>query len=82
MDANKREVLVEIGYQVLDTCGRCAHAELNPNTDWGTCRITTYPHAKHIGDWRDLSINRNGTCPKFTAQDRQPLGGFEEFTAQ
>jgi hypothetical protein len=79
MDANKREVLVEIGYRVLPTCGRCFHGDIAPGSEWGTCAVQTYGHLKHTGLPRALSITRSGTCQRFALNPTEALGGFEEF---
>lgn len=80
MDQNKAEALRAMRYKV-EACGMCEHADLNPLTDWGTCRRFTYEHGKHTGDRRPVSINRHGTCPDFTPRETAPvlLHGFVEF---
>jgi hypothetical protein len=83
MDANKREVLVEIGYRV-ESCGMCLHANIPPHQDFGTCGLHVYTHLKHTdsANPRQLSINRHGTCSSFVAhpQAAAVVGeGFAEF---
>lgn len=80
MDANKAARLRQIGYQIT-ACGTCAHSDIDPPSEWGTCRLFTYQHEKHTGPERPLSINRHGTCPAFKPRDsaRGVLHGFEEF---
>jgi hypothetical protein len=83
MDANKREVLVEIGYKI-ESCGMCKHSEITPSTDFGVCGLYTYEHLKHapVANLRQLSINRHGTCLSFEAHAQAAAvvsEGFAEF---
>ncbi len=73
MDANKREVLVEIGYQ-LGACGVCAHSTFATDaSDFGTCGLHKYAHLKHTGDFREVSVHRCGRCPMFQVDPMQNL---------
>lgn len=83
MDANKLRVLQDLGYSIHPTCRLCKHSRIAPGrSDWGTCRAISYPHAKHTGPERELSINLNGTCPRWEADQQivpYVLGSFEGF---
>ncbi|HEU5116103.1 MAG TPA: hypothetical protein VFT74_05440 [Isosphaeraceae bacterium] len=82
MDANKLQKLKDIGYVVRRTCDNCYYAEFNHRADaFGECTLYTYEHKKHTGPARQLSINRNGTCPSHTLSDAQTalLHGFAEL---
>jgi len=82
MDANKLRVLEDM-YTVYPTCGLCEHADIAPNSDWGTCRKQSYRHQKHSNSRRQLSISRYGGCDNFSADpsSEQELGGFAKFLA-
>lgn len=65
MDSNKLAVLKSLPYEILPTCGLCAHADIRRGSDgFGTCFINTYEHMKH-GEVRQMSIHRSGTCPRW-----------------
>lgn len=80
MDANKRKVLIDIGYKIQPCCGLCKHSVF-PNGNWGGCNIQTYDHLKHSDSRRQLSIHKFGTCPKFELDEikKADLGKFDEF---
>lgn len=79
MDANKREVLIDIGYVIRPCCGRCRFADIAPLSDWGTCKVIGYDHEKHTDSRRKLSINRHGVCESFMVRPSEDLLGFNEF---
>lgn len=80
MDANKLEVLREIGYRIRPCCFFCENSVF-PNNEWGTCEDTEYDHLKH-GDARKLSIVKYGWCDGFVPDETRyvTLGRFDEFT--
>lgn len=80
MDANKRQVLIDIGYKILPVCGLCKHSTFLKE-NWGACNIQTYDHLKHSDAKRQLSIHRFGTCPKFEIDEikKSELVKFDEF---
>lgn len=78
MDANKLEVLVDVGYEISPACGICQYAELKG--EWGTCNYHEYEHLKHTGPERQLSINRYGSCKDFKPSNiEMRLGAYLEF---
>lgn len=79
MDANKRKTLIAVGYEIGAVCGRCIHADIQPKSDWGTCKIMTYRHKKHTEEIRQLSIYRYGSCNYFIPPQKENLDGFSEF---
>ena len=81
MDKNKTAELLDIGYVVKRCCGNCDNADLYPGRLWGTCRVHSYAHLKHVGPERQLSINCWGYCDKYTPFDEltMQLGGFADF---
>lgn len=84
MDAEKRRVLIQIGYEIPPSCGMCKHADITPGSDFGTCGLHTYEHEKHTGPARQLSINRHGRCPQFEPEGLKymALHGFREFVGE
>jgi hypothetical protein len=79
MDANKLKVLQDIGFQVKKTCANCVHGKF---TEWfGTCNIHTYEHLKHTGPARQLSITKDGYCPKYENDEEHMwmIHGFAEL---
>lgn len=80
MDAQKRIVLKEIGYEIRECCGLCEHSSLGTD-GWGECLDHKYKHLKHTGPERRLSINRYGWCPKFKFKEGMAnwLLQFKEF---
>ncbi len=81
MDANKREKLIEMGYQILPTCGTCVFFKTFSADLFGTCDINTYEHEKHSKKDREVSVCRYGTCSDHVlAPDVSVrLHGFTEF---
>jgi hypothetical protein len=82
MDANKLKVLRGLPYVIHPCCEMCVHAELML-TGWGYCNANEYVHLKHSEPSSRLSINRMGSCHKWTRDDvkvRQlGLGQYVEF---
>lgn len=79
MDANKLKVLRALPYRINPCCALCQHGWF-PKDDWGTCELHTYEHEKHTGPRRQLSIYKQGSCPKFEAKPHlEHLGAFREF---
>jgi hypothetical protein len=78
MDANKKRKLTDLGYRVLDTCGRCMHGQFK-GYEWGTCQKHTYQHQKHSYKVRQLSIHRSGYCNSehFQPKPGEDLHGFK-----
>lgn len=81
MDANKAQVLRDIGYEIGPSCGTCKHSDIGFDEDFGTCDIHEYVHLKHSGTPRKLSVYQYGRCPKFERADfvEQRIHGFKEF---
>lgn len=81
MDENKLRVLKSIDYVVQRTCGGCKHARIPPEVDFGTCTVYFYPHEKHSGEARQLSIHRSGICDRFQWNEKklEALGGYQQF---
>lgn len=80
MDANKRQELLRIGYQIHGSCGICKHGTFAPRQDFGACSVHTYQHLKHTGDRRQLSIYSHGSCDSFELDlNKANLGLWEEF---
>ena len=82
MDADKLRVLHEVGYEVQESCGLCAHFNAQPGSDFGTCSLHQYDHAKHTGPLRLLSVHRNGRCSDGFEADPAgvfQLGGFADL---
>ena len=79
MDANKRDVLIDIGYTIMPACGRCRFKDIDPGKDWGTCKVMSYDHEKHTESRRRLSINRYGHCESFVLDPSEDLQGYGEF---
>ena len=77
MDANKRETLLQLGYQIHPACGLCSHARFSQPGDFGVCALKAYEHQKHTGAPRQLSIHRYGACSDFARPAF--LGAWEEF---
>ena len=61
MDANKLKRLNQVGYTFYPTCGRCVHANMSAQVEWGTCKRHLYFHEKHK-ETMEMSINKNGGC--------------------
>jgi hypothetical protein len=78
MDANKLAKLIEIGYEVRQTCDTCENAELSED-GWGVCKVHKYIHIKH-GDEREMSIHRTGHCPIYSA-DMKIIGKMHGFVS-
>jgi hypothetical protein len=79
VDSTKLKVLQALPYRILPVCGLCKHGWF-PKNDWGTCERNTYPHEKHSGPPRQLSIHKFGSCWKFSRKDNLSyLSGFREF---
>lgn len=83
MDANKRKLLDQVGYEVRACCGTCRHARVSQGSEWGTCSIHSYDHVKHTGPARALSISIFGGCPQhaISAEATASLGRFAELLA-
>jgi hypothetical protein len=64
----KFEKLRAIGYQVVKTCGTCAHREFEIGALYGNCTRFVYRHEKH--GTRNLSIFRSGRCGAWQADER------------
>jgi hypothetical protein len=80
MDANKLETLRGIGYKIRRTCGNCAFGRFVEGSDFGLCMIQRYQHLKHTEGDRNLSVNKYGVCPKYTAGlPAATLGPWREF---
>lgn len=80
MDANKRQVLEDIGYRIQPTCGGCSHSSF-PSDEWGTCDRHSYEHLKHTGERRHLSVHSSGYCPWFEPTESWELGAYVEFVS-
>jgi hypothetical protein len=79
MDPNKLAELQKIEYQIPGNCGICQHGEMS-RTNFGTCRLYRYQHARHSGEKRQLSIYAYGRCNKFVLdEDKAQLGLWREF---
>lgn len=73
MDRNKLSKLLEIGYELRNTCGNCVYGEFRvPGADWGTCANWTYDHLKHSESQRQLSIHKSGHCSAHVADEISP----------
>jgi len=59
-DPDKIKVLRTIGYKVLEVCGQCKHGRFVPGSNFGTCMVHKYTHAKH--GQRNLSVHVAGRC--------------------
>ena len=81
MDANKLKKLREIDYKINPTCGTCVHSYITCETDWGTCKLHSYSHAKHTVKGRSLSIHRSGSCEDFeiSSEKEHNMSHFQEF---
>ena len=79
MDANKRQVLIDIGYKIPPCCGTCAHFTSYVDPEFGDCGIHKYTHLKHSGGQRKLSVVQYGSCEDYKADDTSFLHGFKEF---
>ena len=81
MDQNKLKVLRDEGYQIAPSCGFCAHRSFAVGSQWGTCEVSSYDHAKHNEVRRQLSIHRGGWCQRFEIDQREVdmLGGFAQL---
>lgn len=85
MDANKRKVLQEIGYQIRPSCETCVHSDLSED-GWGYCGAHEYQHLKHSEETRFLSVHRLGWCAewKVDANKTAALGlhAFQGLTVE
>ena len=81
-DPSKLKVLEDLGYHILGSCGICENGTFACGSNWGTCKVFTYDHAKH--GQRKLTIHRAGSC----ASDFKPhqvdvrslaRSGFDKF---
>lgn len=81
MDKNKLEKLRDVGYVVKKCCGTCIHQNFGIASNWGTCAIHQYDHAKHTQTKRQLSIYIYGCCPDHEAEPFSVLNGehYSEF---
>lgn len=81
MDANKLQVLNDIGYKIRETCGTCRDFQVFTKSDFGTCSYHEYKHLKHTGEPRQLSVHQHGYCPWWrpNEQVRVSLGRFAEL---
>lgn len=79
MDENKRIKLINIGYQVKDTCGTCKHFNSHADPEFGECNLHRYTHRKHTGGERKLSVVIYGSCRDYESTDINFLHGFKEF---
>lgn len=81
MDANKRQVLQDVGYRIQECCGTCLHGQFPPGLNFGVCLYHKYEHLKHSDKVRQLSVYQYGHCPFWEFNDRRlaELGGFQEF---
>lgn len=81
MDANKLQVLQDIGYVVRDSCGSCINFDPGVASGWGVCTFHSYDHIKHTGVARQLSVNEAGWCPWFERdrEDTALLGAYQQF---
>lgn len=78
MDANKLEKLKEIGYQIKKTCALCKHSKFVKGSSFGDCSVFTYDHLKHQST-KPLSVNVNGSCPKWEMKIVHDLHAFEQL---
>ena len=81
MDANKREKLLEVGYQIPKVCGLCKYGRFKVGNDFGDCTLFTYEHQKHSAESKPLSIVKYGGCPKFEPDSMRMhfLHAYTEF---
>ncbi|MCK5016686.1 MAG: hypothetical protein KAS32_06380 [Candidatus Peribacteraceae bacterium] len=83
MDANKLEVLKEVGYTVPNLCVFCLHSRFPSKLDsWGTCEKIKYKHKKHSDAERQLSITAYGHCEDWfepLISSIAQLGAFNQF---
>jgi hypothetical protein len=82
-DANKFDVLRQVGYSIPINCGTCAHGQFKQPRPFGTCAHHQYEHGKHTGPERGVSVHVDGTCPD-AARDPAKVaskgyGAHEEF---
>lgn len=66
MDANKLQVLNDIGYHLPDCCEHCEFSSFVRGELFGECLQFDYDHGKHTGRSRGVSIHRTGVCAFFT----------------
>lgn len=79
MDANKRQKLREIGYEIRPSCGTCVHFyDVGTAQMWSTCNLHTYEHLKHSKQKRHLSVHAAGWCPNHKPETTH-LQGFDPF---
>lgn len=83
MDANKLNILKEVGYHVPNLCCFCSHSSFPSKLDnWGTCGKITYQHKKHSDSERQLSITRFGHCEDWfepLISSISQLGAYNQF---
>lgn len=87
-DANKFEVLRDMGYEIKGSCSLCVSSNFptrDPLSLYGTCKANKYEHLKHHNPagGREVSIHRMGSCPQFELDLALSarLGAFMEFVA-
>lgn len=81
MDRNKLKVLKEIGYKIPDACWNCKYSVIIKGNEFGQCQLFLYPHAKHTGEPRVLSVHRGGHCDQYERSESKTLHihGFAQF---
>lgn len=85
MDANKLSLLRSLQYRIGSSCGMCKHGVFRDiKDDFGSCMLQTYEHQKHTGPARQLSVHRNGSCPKYVPDPAKVarLGAWAEFVKE
>jgi hypothetical protein len=83
-DQAKLETLRAVNYELLPTCGDCAHARFAPGSNFGSCTLYGYDHAKHGA--KKLSVHRAGNCEAFNWNEKKLADvdrlGFTEFVVE
>ncbi|MEZ4381902.1 MAG: hypothetical protein R3A79_11195 [Nannocystaceae bacterium] len=84
-DDNKFTKLRAIHYRIPPTCDTCIHGQLAAGSQWGTCALHRYLHAKHANpeSGRGVSVRADGTCPNHQVDPAKlaakGLGAHAEF---
>ena len=82
-DEKKKKKLREINYTIPNVCGLCLFGEFG-GTVWGKCKVHTYNHKKHTGDYHFISIHSFGSCESFKENPlwNGMLGAHSEFRVE